>query len=90
MTFGIIIISLIAVVAMLAGLVGVAIGRAPLREREGARLEPASLAEIGRLREDVDRLSAEVSRLHEEQSFIVNLLGETERKRLLEGPANDA
>jgi hypothetical protein len=39
-------------------------------------------AEIGRLREDVDRLSAEVSRLHDEQSFMVRLLSEGERKKL--------
>ena len=41
-----------------------------------------SRAEIGRLREEVDRLGAEVARLHEEQSFMVRLLSDGDRKRL--------
>ena len=40
--------------------------------------------EVARLREDVERLSAEVARLHEEQSFMVRLLSERDQQRLLE------
>jgi hypothetical protein len=43
-------------------------------------------AEIGRLREEVERLALEVSRLQDEQSFMVKLLEEGERKRLGQGP----
>lgn len=42
----------------------------------------ASPAELARLREDVERLSAEVSRLNEEQSFMVRLLSEGDRAKL--------
>ena len=41
--------------------------------------------EVARLREDVERLSAEVARLHEEQSFLVRLLSSSDQQRLLEG-----
>lgn len=41
-------------------------------------------AELGRLREEVDRLNGQVERLVEEQSFLLRLLGEGERPRLLE------
>lgn len=58
-------------------------------EKEAGRPDPASLAEISRLRDEVERLSGEVLRLQEEQSFMVKLLGDAERKRLLEGPANE-
>lgn len=44
--------------------------------------------ELGRLREEVDRLNGQVERLVEEQSFLLRLLGEGERPRLLE-PEND-
>jgi hypothetical protein len=43
-----------------------------------------SPAELARLRDEVERLSAEVSRLHDEQSFMVRLLTDGERTRLLE------
>lgn len=49
----------------------------------------ASAAEIAKLREEVDRLSSEVGRLHEEQSFMLTLLGDGDRKRLAEGRRSD-
>lgn len=45
----------------------------------------ASRQELARLREDMDRLAAEVSRLNEEQSFMVRLLSEGDRQKLVEG-----
>lgn len=48
-------------------------------------LEEGARAEIGRLRDEVDRLSGQVSRLEEEHSFMVKLLDEGGRKRLAEG-----
>ena len=48
-------------------------------------VEPeASRAEIGRLREEVERLGIEVSRLQDEQAFMVRLLSDGDRKRLQE------
>jgi hypothetical protein len=44
-----------------------------------------AVTEVARLREEVDRLSLEGSRLQEEQSFMVRLLSDGERKRLKEG-----
>jgi hypothetical protein len=44
-----------------------------------------SLGEIARMREEIDRLSLEVARLQDEQSFMVRLLSEGERRRLEEG-----
>lgn len=45
----------------------------------------AHRAELGRLKEEVERLAAEVARLQDEQSFMVRLLSDGERKKLLEG-----
>ena len=44
--------------------------------REGARLDPAHTAELARLREEVDQLTAQMLRLQEEQSFTMRLLAE--------------
>jgi hypothetical protein len=44
--------------------------------------------ELARLREEVERLSLDVARLQDEQSFMVRLLSEGERKKLLEGRQN--
>ena len=44
----------------------------------------AGAAELERLREEVERLGAEVGRLQEEQSFMVRLLTEGERQKLIE------
>jgi cell division protein FtsB len=44
-------------------------------------------AELARLKEEMERLAAEVARLQDEQSFMVQLLSDAERKRLGEGPA---
>ena len=44
--------------------------------REAARLDPAHTAELARLREEVDQLTAHVLRLQEEQSFTMRLLAE--------------
>ena len=84
MSFVLILIAIIFLGAPLAAAAGRRL------EREGSQLNQASLAEIGRLRDEVERLSGEVHRLQEEQSFIVNLLGDAEQKRLLEGPTKDA
>lgn len=40
--------------------------------------------ELGRLRDEVERLSSEVSRLQDEQSFMVRLLSDGERQKLFE------
>ncbi|HET6232996.1 MAG TPA: hypothetical protein VFE05_23165 [Longimicrobiaceae bacterium] len=42
-------------------------------------------AELGRLREEVDQLNAQVRRLAEEQSFMVSLLSAPDRARLEAG-----
>jgi cell division protein FtsB len=44
--------------------------------RDAARLDPAHTAELARLREEVDQLTAQVLRLQEEQSFTMRLLAE--------------
>ena len=44
--------------------------------RESPRLDPAHPAELARLREEVDQLTAHVMRLQEEQSFTMRLLAE--------------
>jgi cell division protein FtsB len=44
--------------------------------REAGRLDPAHTAELARLREEVDQLTAQVLQLQEEQSFTMRLLGE--------------
>jgi len=53
-----------------------------------ARLDPAHTAELARLREEVDQLTAQVLRLQEEQSFTMRLLAEGGGAR--EAPALDA
>lgn len=47
--------------------------------------DSASSAELGRLKEEVERLAGEVERLQDEQSFMVRLLTDGERKKLEEG-----
>jgi hypothetical protein len=44
--------------------------------RDAARLDPGHTAELARLREEMDQLTAQVARLQEEQSFTMRLLGE--------------
>ena len=44
--------------------------------REAGRLDPAHTAELARLREEVDQLTAQMLRLQEEQSFTMRLLAE--------------
>jgi cell division protein FtsB len=56
--------------------------------REAARLDPAHTAELARLREEVDQLTAHVLRLQEEQSFTMRLLAEGGGAR--PAPAPDA
>jgi hypothetical protein len=41
-----------------------------------ARLEPAHTAELARLREEMDQLTAQVAQLQEEQTFTMRLLAE--------------
>jgi len=43
------------------------------------------MAEMAKLRDEVDRLGQEVARLQEEHSFMVRLLTDGERKRLRGG-----
>jgi hypothetical protein len=57
--------------------------------REGAAVNPADPGEVGRLREEVERLSTEVARLHDEQSFMLRLLGEGERGKLIDRERSD-
>ena len=42
--------------------------------RGAAQLDPAHTAELARLREEVDQLTAQVGQLQEEQSFTMRLL----------------
>jgi len=44
--------------------------------RDAARLDPGHTAELARLREEMDQLTAQVARLQEEQSFTMRLLAE--------------
>lgn len=55
-----------------------------------ARLDPAATAELARLREEVDQLTAQVLRLQEEQSFTMRLLQEGEAARAAALPAAEA
>jgi hypothetical protein len=60
---------------------------APIAQGYAKRLErplgdPNALNEIARMREEIDRLTAQVARLDEEQQFMVRLLGEGERPAL--------
>ena len=56
--------------------------------RPGTDGEPAHTAELARLREEVDQLTAQVLRLQEEQSFTMRLLAEGGGAR--EAPALEA
>ena len=54
-------------------------------DRISSEVRPEAMpdrAELRRLREEVERLSSDVARLQEEQSFMVRLLDESERKKL--------
>lgn len=44
--------------------------------RPGRTLQPTYEAEVARLREEVDQLTAQVSRLTDEQQFMMRLLAE--------------
>jgi len=57
--------------------------------REDVPIEVGGAVELARLREEVDRLSAQVGRLEEEQSFMVRLLSESERRKLSDGRPPD-
>jgi hypothetical protein len=50
--------------------------------RGSPAISPAAQAEVARLRAEVDELSATVRRLAEEQSFMVRLLSDGERRAL--------
>jgi hypothetical protein len=52
--------------------------------REGLPAPSQSPGEMAALREEVERLSREVARLQDEQSFMVRLLGDGERARLID------
>ncbi len=43
------------------------------------------LAEVSRLREEMDQLNANVSRLQEEQSFLLRVLSENDQRKLNDG-----
>jgi len=45
-------------------------------------------SDLLRLKEEVDRLTVEVARLQDEQSFMVKLLNDGERRTLAEGRQN--
>jgi len=62
------------------------LGRWIFGDQSGRRLpeQAVSQEELDRLREDVDRLNAQMTRLIDEQSFMVRMLSEGDRKRLEE------
>ncbi len=47
--------------------------------------DPTAGRELARLKDEVERLSSEVTRLNEEQSFMLRLLTDGERKKMIEG-----
>jgi len=71
---------LLLVVAVLVRWVASGVGG-----RQAARLDPGHTAELARLREEVDQLTAQLLRLQEEQSFTMRLLAEGAAAR--EAPA---
>lgn len=57
-------------------------------DRVGRELPPdakKALADVERMRSELDQLTAQVSRLQEEQSFMLRLLSDGERRRLDQG-----
>jgi hypothetical protein len=58
--------------------------------RGDRQLEAQHTAEIARLREEVDQLTAQVVRLQDEQAFTMRLLTGGERTPALEPPAGEA
>jgi hypothetical protein len=58
------------------------IAQAYAKRLERPELDPGAVNEIARLREEMDRLVTQVNRLEEEQSFMVHLLSEGERREL--------
>lgn len=63
---------------------------APVAQAYARRLNPPDVpgvkpGEIARLREELEQLAAQVSRLQEEQSFMVHLLSESDRRSLQSG-----
>ena len=55
--------------------------------RGATQLDPAHTAELARLREEVDQLTAQVMHLQEEQSFTMRLLAEGAAARAAALPA---
>jgi len=55
-----------------------------------ARLEPAHTAELARLREEMDQLTAQVAQLQEEQTFTIRLLTEGRAGEAPALPAGEA
>ena len=58
--------------------------------RDAPRLDATATAEMARLREEVDQLTAQVARLQEEQSFTMRLLAEGDAARAAALPAAEA
>ena len=48
----------------------------------------AQRLELARVREEVERMSLELSRLRDEQSFMLKLLNQGEREKLLKNPTD--
>ncbi|GEM_PF-3274771 len=67
------------------------LGRWIFGDQSARRLpeQAVSQEELDRLREDVDRLNAQMTRLIDEQSFMVRMLSEGDRKRLEERTRTD-
>jgi hypothetical protein len=64
----------LAIIIILAPLVSAA-----ARRLERPALPGASSADVARLREELDQLTAQVNRLQDEQSFMIRLLSDGER-----------
>jgi hypothetical protein len=78
MTFVLLILTVIFVLGPIARAYADRLSREPPESLDRTR-------EVARLREEVERLALEVSRLQDEQSFMVRLLSDGERRKLLEG-----